>query len=218
MIEHPDVRARHPEGEAPPPAEARDIRSARPYFFTRHPAKAFVRRAASILALLTLDISGLALGLYGALALREVYHDNVPPLWGLLWEAEKAWLPFLTLVLALVFWRNGLYERREERAGFGRILGSLIVVGLLALAFAIGAGHEFSTYGLAPTAVALTAVFIGLFRASYESVTATILRLTNTRRRAIIIGEDAELDHLYGALGQHGRNRIRVRRSRHALG
>ena len=112
---------------------SRDVRSARPYFLTRRPVSAFLNRAASILALLVLDLSGLALGLYAALALREVYHGNVPPLWGLLWEAEKAWLPFLTLVLALVFWRNGLYERREQRAGFGRILASLIVVGLLTL-------------------------------------------------------------------------------------
>jgi exopolysaccharide biosynthesis polyprenyl glycosylphosphotransferase len=174
----------------------RDIRAAAPYVLTRRPISAFARRAGSILVLLSLDISGLALGLYAALALREVYHGNVPILWGLLWEAEKTWLPFLLLVLALVFWRNGLYERRELRAGFGRILSSLAVVGLLTLAFAIGAGHEFSTYGLVPTAVVLTAVAIGLFRASYESVTAAILRLAHVRRRVLLVGDGLELEHL----------------------
>jgi exopolysaccharide biosynthesis polyprenyl glycosylphosphotransferase len=182
-------------------AATRDIRSARPYFLTRHPAKAFVRRAGSILALVSLDVCGLALGLYGALALREVYHGNVPPLWGLLWEAEKTWLPFLTLVLALVFWRNSLYERREQRAGFGSILASLIVVGLITLAFAIGAGHEFSTYGLVPTAVVLTAGLIGLLRASYGSATSALFRLGGVRRRALLVGEASELEHLYRAFG-----------------
>ena len=175
---------------------ARDVRSATPYFLTRNPASAFVRRAGSILVLLAIDVSGLALGLYAALALREVYHGSVPVLWGLLWEAEKTWLPFLMLVLALVFWRNGLYERRELRAGFGRILSSLAVVGLLTLAFAIGAGHEFSTYGLVPTAVIFTAVLIGVLRASYESLTSAILGLAGVRRRALLVGEGSELEHI----------------------
>ena len=195
--EHPLSAARvRPAGTG-----AGDFRAARPYLLTRHPASAFVRRAGSILALLALDVSGLALGLYGALTLREVYHGNVPPLWGLLWEAEKAWLPFLTLALALVFWRNGLYEPREQRTGFGRLLSSLIVVGLLTLAFAIGAGHEFSTYGLVPTAVVLTAVATGLLRASYESATAGLLRIAGVRRRVLLVGEGSELEHLHDALG-----------------
>jgi exopolysaccharide biosynthesis polyprenyl glycosylphosphotransferase len=179
----------------------RDVRYARPYFLTRQPISAFGHRVASILALLLLDLTGLALGLYAALALREVYHDNVPPLWGLLWEAEKAWLPFLTLVLALVFWRNGLYERREERTGFGRILASLIVVGVLTFAFAIGAGHEFSTYLLVPTAVVLTAGLIGLLRGSYDLATAALFRALGVKRRALLVGEASELRHLHRAFG-----------------
>ena len=133
--------------------------------------------------------------------IREVYHGNVPPLWGLLWEAEKSWLPFLTLVLALVFWRNGLYERREQRAGFGRILASLIVVGVLTFAFAIGAGHDFSTYLLVPTAVILTAGLIGLLRGSYDLATAALFRTLGIKRRALLLGETSELDHLHSAFG-----------------
>ena len=203
----PGAEAARPSGVEPrlqnavAPARSRDVRYARPYFLTRRPVSAFLNRAASIVALLVLDLTGLALGLYSALAIREVYHGNIPPLWGLLWEAEKAWLPFLTLVLALVFWRNGLYERREQRAGFGRILASLIVVGLLTFAFAIGAGHEFSTYLLVPTAVVITAALIGLLRGSYDLATAALLRSLGIKRRALLVGEASELRHLHRAFG-----------------
>jgi exopolysaccharide biosynthesis polyprenyl glycosylphosphotransferase len=191
-----------PSANGAEPAEgSRDVRSARPYFLTRRPLNAFLNRCTSIAALLVLDVIGLALGLYGALVIRELYHGNVPPLWGLLWEAEKAWLPFLTLVLALVFWHNGLYERRESRAGFGRILASLIIVGLLTAAFAIGAGHEFSTYLLVPTAVVLTAGLVGLLRGSYDQATAALLRVLGVKRRALLLGEASELAHLHRVFG-----------------
>jgi exopolysaccharide biosynthesis polyprenyl glycosylphosphotransferase len=200
-IEETLLRRREPgtaDGEMRDP---RDVRSTRPYVLTRHPMSAFARRVASIAALLTIDVSGLALGLYTALAIREIVIGEHRPLWGLLWEAEKAWLPFLTLLLTLVFWREGLYEPRERRGGFVRILYSVIIAGILALAFGIGAGHEFSTYGLVPTAVALTAGLIGLFRASYEIATAALLRARGIRRRALLVGRGAELAHVSRSLG-----------------
>ena len=63
--------------------------------------------------------------LYLALVLRELYYGVRPILWGLPWNAEAKWLPFLTVVLVLVFWRAGLYAERERRAGAGRIVSSL---------------------------------------------------------------------------------------------
>src|ERR687886_199550 len=73
-----------------PPAEtlragrSRDIRSA-PYPLSRVLARAVIRRVASIACLVALDLCGLVLGLYAALALREAYHGNAL-LWGLLWD------------------------------------------------------------------------------------------------------------------------------------
>ena len=115
-----------------------------------------------MVALLFLDLSGLALGVYVALALREVVTGTRPILWGLIWrDAEAKWLPFLALVTLLVFWRNGLYAAREYRAGIGRVVASLVLVAVLVLAFGIGTGYHFTTFAIFPTALLFTAVFIG---------------------------------------------------------
>ena len=99
-----------------------------------------MRRLGSVAALAFLDVSGVALGLYSALAIRELVYGTFPPLWGVMWQAVEEWLPFLALITLLVFWQGGLYANREVRAGIGRILPSLVLVALLTAAFAVGSG------------------------------------------------------------------------------
>ncbi len=132
--------------QAPPPAqppnEARrprdgivetprvgDIRSTTPYF----PLQGAARRVASVAALVGLDLAGLVLGVYAALTLRALVYGNDVNQWGLRWKVETDWLPFLTVITVLVFWQAGLYAERERRAGFGRILASLALVGVITL-------------------------------------------------------------------------------------
>ena len=179
-----------------------DIRSSRPYFLTARPLTAVARRGASIASLIVLDLVGLTLGIYLALALRDFVYGEQSVLWGVLWKAETDWLPFLTLVTVLVFWQAGLYAERERRSGFGRIVGSLVLVGAITLIFALGTGHQFSTYGLMPTAIALSAICIGLLRGSYDIVTGDILKLAGVRRRAILVGEGESLTRLHRTLGE----------------
>src|SRR6476661_7110743 len=129
-----------------------------------------VRRAASIAMLVLIYVGGLVIGLYAALAVRAFVLDPKPILWGLLWNQETDWLPFLILLLVLVFWRAGLYAPRELREGAGRVVPSVLLVSALALAFAIGTGQHFTTFGLYVSAAVFVAVFISLFRWSYETV------------------------------------------------
>jgi exopolysaccharide biosynthesis polyprenyl glycosylphosphotransferase len=185
--------------EAPAPPPVGDIRAGRPYILGS-PVTAFLRRTASILALIVLDLCGLILGLYSALIVRSLFYGE-DILWGALWRVETEWLPFIALVMLLVFWRAGLYAERDRRGGGGRIVGSLILVGLVALVYGIGTNREFGTYGLAPTAVVFASVFIGLLRASYDVVTADVLRLVGVRRRAVLVGDRERVEHLRRALG-----------------
>src|SRR5438093_8789609 len=89
-----------------------DIRSGTPFFLTRSQLAAAGRRLASITALVVLDLSGLVLGLYGALVMRELYYGHTHPLWGFLWRVETDWPPLPRLSTALVAADAGREARR----------------------------------------------------------------------------------------------------------
>ena len=200
------VEASH---ERPAPLVA-DIRSGKPFFLSRSQLVAAARRFASIAALVCLDLAGLVLGLYAALVVREVYYGRTDILWGFLWRVETDWLPFLALITALVFSRADLYSERERRPGFGRILSSLALVALITLAFGLGTGHHFATFGLAPTAVVFCTVAIAALRASYDAITQDLLRALGARRYALLVGSGESLVRLHHGLGS-GRSGIDYR-------
>jgi exopolysaccharide biosynthesis polyprenyl glycosylphosphotransferase len=163
--------------------------------------RALARRIASVLALAVIDVGGLAVALYLALVLRELYYGERPVLWGLPWSAEQDWLPFLAVITVLVFWRNGLYAAREQRSGAGRVVSSLLLVLVVTLAFAIGTGYHHTTFGLYATAFVLSTGVIGGMRSSYEIVTRDVWRLAGVRRRALLVGDNDRLVDLRRALG-----------------
>jgi exopolysaccharide biosynthesis polyprenyl glycosylphosphotransferase len=164
--------------------------------------RAAIRRLASIVALVAIDVGGLAGALYLALVVRELYYGTRPVLWGLPWNAEAKWLPFLSLVTVLVFWRGGLYAQREQRAGAGRVVSSLLLVTVITLAFAIGTGYQHTTFGLYVTAFVLSVLIITGLRGAYELVTRDMWRLAGVRRRAVLLGSGERLEDLRRALGQ----------------
>jgi exopolysaccharide biosynthesis polyprenyl glycosylphosphotransferase len=182
------------------PRQAEDVRAAKPYLLSTSPLKAALRRLVSILALLAVDVVGLVMGLYAALALRAYVRDPHPVIWGLLWDQEVNWLAFLILILVLVFWRAGLYATRELREGAGRVVPSVVLVAALTLAFAIGTGQHFTTFGLYVVASVFVATSIAVFRASYELVTGLTLHAVGVRRRALLVGPPEARDHLRHSL------------------
>jgi len=174
--------------DEPPPLRHDDIRAARPYLLSSLPLRAFVRRALGIALLVVLDVTGLALGLYTALVLRAFIFDETV-YWALLWrDGAREWLPFLIPITLLVFWHAGLYADRERRSGLGRVLSSLVLVTAVTVAFALGNGHEFTTYGLLPTACVACALAIGLLRAAYDSLITDLQRVLHVRRCAVLVG------------------------------
>jgi exopolysaccharide biosynthesis polyprenyl glycosylphosphotransferase len=123
-------------------------------------------------------------------------------LWHLLWDQESDWLPFLILLLLLVFSRNGLYGPRELREGAGKIVSSVALVAALSLAFAIGTSQTFTTFGLYVVAAATTAVTISVLRGAYESMTGAVLHAVGVRRRVLLVGSPGEVTHLREMLGK----------------
>ena len=187
-------------GDADPRPSA-DVRAGGIYVLSRRPWVALLRRASSVLALASLDIVGLALGLYAALVVRELVYGHTSIYWSVVWEGPKHWLRFLVPITLIVFWQAGLYAPRERRSGLGRVVTSLVLVAAIVLAFGIGTGYHFSTTGLVPTATVISAIVIVVLRAAYESTSLELLRLVGVRRRAILVGEGESLEHLHRSLG-----------------
>ncbi len=167
-------------------ALSEDVRARRPYPLGAMPLKSLARRIASAAILAVIDIGGLVIGLYLALSLRAWLRDPHPVLWGFLWTQETTWLAFLILLLVLVFWQAGLYAPREVREGAARVVPSVFLVAALALAFAIGTGQHFTTFGLYVTAAVFVSILIALFRASYEAMTEVLLRVAGVRCRVVL--------------------------------
>ena len=191
MAAEPDSGAAFPE----------DVRSTRPYILSPTPLKTLARRLSSVLTLAAIDIGGLVIGLYGALTLRALVFDPKPILWGFLWQQETSWLAFLILLLVLVFWQAGLYKPRETREAAARVVPSVLLVSALSLAFAIGTGQHFTTFGLYVVGALFVGLLIGLFRGSYELVTGYVLRASGVRRKTMLVGDEAQLRRLRETLG-----------------
>ncbi len=205
-----------------------DVRSSRIYVLSRGPVSALVRRMLSVLALVVLDVAGLALGLYLALVVRTIFYgDEI--FWSLLWrDGVTEWLPFLIPVTVLVFLQAGMYATRERRSGSGRLVSSLVLIALIVLAFGLGTDYEFTTTGLIPTAVVTCALSIGLLRAAYESISLEVMKVAGIRRRVVLVGEGESLRRLQrelaawrGGIGFEmvgcGRSRGRARAARARL-
>ncbi len=183
-----------------PPDPAVDVRRSQVYLLSRGPWTTVVRRVVGVATLVTLDIAGLAIGVYVALVIRSaLFEDTV--LWSLLWdEGPREWLPFLAPITVLVFFQVGLYAPRELRAGPGKVLSGLVLVALTVLAFGLGTGYEFTTTGLIPTAVVTSAISIGALRAAYASASLEVLKVVGVRRRLLLLGESERLGHLRAQL------------------
>jgi exopolysaccharide biosynthesis polyprenyl glycosylphosphotransferase len=180
----------------PPGTPAGDIRSGRAYILRRGSLRKLARPLLRVAALVTLDLVALVVGIFAALTLREAWRGGWPPIWKLLWDREAEWLPFLAMITVLVFWLRGLYRSQELRGGVGHVLASLTLVAVITLAFGVGTGYRFHTYGLVPTALVICGVLMGLLRASFAVVTRDLWRLFGVRRRAILVGEGPPLDRL----------------------
>ena len=189
----------------PQPASDRDVRASRLYVLSRGPIASLVRRVFSVAALVVLDVVGLAIGIYLALVIRKLVTGDGDLLWGLLWrEGPAEWLKFAAPITVLVFAQSGLYRQRDLRPGAGRILACLIVVALIVLAFGLGTGYDFSTSGLIPTSVVVSALTIGLLRSAYESATLEVMRAAGIRRRVVLVGAGESLVRLRASLESAG--------------
>ena len=152
--------------EIPPPRSDRDVRSKRP------PALSFLlrmdtmRRGLRVLSLLVLDLFGVSLAIFTALALKEALLSSVDA--HSVYEGTRSILAFAYLLTALLFARSGLYAERSQRPGLSRIVGSLFQVAFVALIFAVVSGEHFSSYYIFYGSLGFALFYISSLRYLYE--------------------------------------------------
>ncbi len=174
------------------PAERdRDMRSKRP------PAVSFllrmetVRRVARVLSLLALDLLGVALAIFTALASKElVVEGHLHP--SSAFEGTRNIVAFAYLLTALLFARSGLYGERAQRPGPTGIVGCLFQVAFVALLFALVSGEHFQSFYIFWGSLAFALVYVSLLRAAYDRGAGVALRAAGRQRRAVLVGTTGE--------------------------
>ncbi|MFZ1154551.1 MAG: sugar transferase [Solirubrobacteraceae bacterium] len=181
----------------------RDVRSKRP------PALSFLlrmdtmRRGLRVLSLLALDLFGVALAIFTALALKASLLSSFDATTA--FEGTRTVLAFAYLLTALLFARSGLYAERSQRPGLSRIVGSLFEVAFVALIFAVVSGEHFSSYYLFYGSLGFALLYISSLRYVYERSTGALLRAAGYQRRAVLVGTGKHIHDVAHALadGQH---------------
>src|SRR5687767_10406837 len=135
--------------EAPPavpPVDlpSRDVRRKKPPLLSFLLRMDTVRSAGRIIALLAMDFVAVFGAIFTALALKDaVLADFVPRQ---SFDQTREIVAFVFLITVLLFARSDLYARRSVRPGMTRIVAGLFQVTLVALAYAVLTGEEFSSY------------------------------------------------------------------------
>src|SRR3954452_14431393 len=191
--------ARKPYIPLPPQGiDGRDVRAKRPPVLSFLLRMETLRRLARIVSLLALDVGGVFLAIYTALALKAAVRGDFNS--HRVWDGTTEIVAFACLVTVLLFARSGLYAGRAERPGLTRIVASLTQVAVVALLFAVVNGERFSSYYVFYGSLFFAVLYISSLRMLYERATGLILRAAGYQRRAVLVGTGAHIEAVAHAL------------------
>ncbi|HXC45702.1 MAG TPA: sugar transferase, partial [Solirubrobacteraceae bacterium] len=180
----------------------------------RPPALSFLlrmdtmRRGLRVVSLLVLDLFGVSLAIFTALALKATLLSSFDVHEA--YEGTRSILAFAYLLTALLFARSGLYAERSQRPGLSRIVGSLFQVAFVALIFAVVSGERFSSFYIFYGSLAFALFYISSLRYLYERGTGAILHAAGYQRRAVLVGTGKHIHDVAHALGDAPHSPIEV--------
>jgi lipopolysaccharide/colanic/teichoic acid biosynthesis glycosyltransferase len=136
-------------------AAARAITDGRPGILTRLDRAPMAKASTRVLSLMIFDI----LGLWLAMICAYLMLDGIS--WRLAQRATDARIPFVALLVVVLFVGNGLYRRHRLRADFARLLAVLAQAAVLFLVLRLIVGGKVGSLGLIVVGIILAAAFVG---------------------------------------------------------
>jgi len=158
-----------------------------------------LRRSARVLSLMALDLFGVFLAIFTALALKAAVLGHLDT--HAVFEQTKDIVSFAYLLTVLLFARSALYADRAERPGLSRIVACLFQVTLVALIYALVSGQEFSSYYIFYGSLFFATLYVSSLRYGYEALTGVLLRAAGYQRRAVLVGSGQHIEDVAHALG-----------------
>ena len=192
--------------EAPPPVPPvdlpnKDVRRKKPPVLSFLLRMDTFRSAGRIAALLAIDFTAIFGAIFTALALKDaVLGDFVATE---TFGQTREIVAFVFLITVLLFARSDLYARRSVRPGMTRIVAGLFQVTLVALAYSVLTGEEFSSYYIFYGSLTFAVLYISALRFVFDRATGSILRAAGYRRRALLVGTGEHIEAVAHALGEN---------------
>jgi exopolysaccharide biosynthesis polyprenyl glycosylphosphotransferase len=204
MPSHSPVKIRPNEAPAPvPPVDLphKDVRRKKPPVLSFLLRMDTFRSAGRIAALLAIDFAAIFGAIFTALALKDaVLGDFVAQE---TFDQTREIVAFVFLITVLLFARSDLYARRSVRPGMTRIVAGLFQVTLVALAYSVLTGEEFSSYYIFYGSLTFAVLYTSALRFVFDRATGSILRAAGYRRRALLVGTGEHIEAVAHALGEN---------------
>ncbi|MGI9081723.1 MAG: sugar transferase [Thermoleophilaceae bacterium] len=157
-----------------------------------------LRRGGRVLALAVLDVLGMFMAIWTALAIKTVVIS--PEVLDRTYAQAKDVAPLACLVMLLLFARSGLYRERVQRPGLATVISSLVQVTVVIALYAVIEGAEFSSYYIFYGSLFFALVYVSSLRWAFERVSGAVLRAAGYRRRAVLVGSGSHIDAVAHAL------------------
>ncbi|HEY6780460.1 MAG TPA: sugar transferase [Thermoleophilaceae bacterium] len=177
----------------------KDVRAGRPVLLRGVLRFNAARALARIATLAALDIAGLVLAIWTALAIRTAFQSPEELHLTFGWALDVA--PLACLVMLLLFARSGLYRDRAQRPGLSRVMASLFQVTVVILIYAEIEGQDFSSYYIFYSSLLFALLWVSGLRWAFERVSGAVLRAAGYRRRAVLVGSGPNIEAVSQAIG-----------------
>jgi len=159
-----------------------------------------LRRGLRVLVLAALDVAGMFLAIWTALAIKTVIQVPEVDVLDRTFAQTQDVAPLACLVMLLLFARSGLYRDRPQRPGFATVISSLFQVTVVIAIYAEIEGFHFSSYYIFYGSLAFALLYVSSFRWLFEIASGRLLRAAGYRRRAVLVGSGSHIDAVAHAL------------------